>query len=99
MTDNDPSAKEERILDALYRTLINVIKDTTTDPRLRHPLSDGTRSDIRDCLDLVTARKAELAEAAGRGGAKMRPRYADEKQESVVVSLKPSGGKKGGETH
>ena len=105
MTDNDASAPEERVLDAVYRTLINVIKDTTTDPRLRHPLSEQTRSDIRDCLDLVTARKAEISEAAGRSGPKMRPHYADEKPEkpdSVVVSLNPAAmGKKGdgGDTH
>ena len=27
-------SKEERILQAMYRVLIDVIKDTTTDPRL-----------------------------------------------------------------
>lgn len=99
MKDKDPDQTEERVLDAVYRTLINVIKDTTTDPRLRHPLSEGTRSEIRDCLDLITARKAELAEAAGRSGPKMKPHYADERQESVVVSLKPSAKKKGDEPH
>lgn len=96
MTQEDGTTTEERILDAVYRTLINVVKDTTTDPRLRHPLSDGTRSDIRDCLDLVTARKAEIAHATGRSGPRMKPRYVDEKQSSVVVSLKPPGPKKGG---
>ena len=81
--------KEGRILDAVYGVLIDIVKDTTTDPRLKHPLSDDTRRNIRDCLDLITARRAELSEANGAAGAKMRPRYVDEPQSSVVVSLNP----------
>ena len=47
MSTDEPS-KEEAILRAMYTVLIDVIKDTTTDPRLRHPLSDKTRTAIRD---------------------------------------------------
>lgn len=79
-------SKEERILDAMYSTLIGVIRDTTTDPRLKHPLSDQTLQGIRDCLDLITARKSELAEADGRPMA-LRPRYVDEPRKTVSVSL------------
>ncbi len=79
--------KEEEILRAVYSVLIDIVKDTTTDPRLKHPLSERTRLGIRDCLDLITARKAELAEAAGRPVKRMRPHYADEPQSSVAVSL------------
>jgi len=87
-------SKEEKILRAVYSVLIDVIKDTTTDPRLKHPLSDGTKESIRDCLDLITARQAELAEAAGRPRAAARPRYVDEPQTSVAVSLDPGAHKK-----
>ncbi len=90
--------KEEEILRAVYSVLIDIVKDTTTDPRLKHPLSERTRLGIRDCLDLITARKAELAEAAGRPLKRMRPHYADEPQSSVAVSLGPPGSTKDKDT-
>ena len=68
---------EERILQAVKLTLAGVIKDTATPHGLRHPLSDATIQDLRQCLALISARERELAQAAGRpiGG---KPRYADE---------------------
>jgi hypothetical protein len=68
---------EERILQAVKLTLAGVIKDTATPHGMRHPLSDATIQDLRECLALISARERELAQAAGRpiGG---RPRYADE---------------------
>ncbi len=89
MSHEDPT-KEEEILRAVYSVLINIVKDTTTDPRLKHPLSERTRLGIRDSLDLITARQAELAEAAGRPLRRMKPHYADEPQSSLAVSLGPS---------
>lgn len=68
---------EERILQAVKLTLTGVIKDTATPHGMRHPLSDGTIEDMRQCLALISARERELAEAAGRpiGG---RPAFTDE---------------------
>ena len=68
---------EERILAAVKRTLAGVIRDTATPHGMRHPLSDATIEDLRQCLALISAREGELAQAAGRpvGG---QPRYADE---------------------
>ncbi len=76
MSQNELSM-EERILQAVKLTLANVIKDTATPHGMRHPLSDQTIQDLRQCLALISARERELAEAAGRpkGG---RPRFADE---------------------
>jgi len=96
MSDPQPSM-EERILQAVKLTLAGVIKDTATPHGMRHPLSDATIQDLRQCLALISARERELAQAAGRPvGAK--PRYADEpgRKESVirVHKRKPSG--KGG---
>ena len=92
---SDPElSMEERILTAVKLTLANVIKDTATPHGMRHPLSDGTIQDLRQCLALISARERELAQAAGRpiGG---RPRYADEpRREDTVVRFhkkKPSG--------
>ena len=80
-------SKEERILQVMYRVLIDVIKDTTTDPRLKHPLTDRTQVGIRDCLDLITARQAELAGASGREVGQERPHYADEPRKTVTVPI------------
>jgi hypothetical protein len=88
MTDPErpEPSMEERILTAMRSVLIDVIKDTTTDPRLKHPLSERTRSGIRDALDLITARQAELAQAAGRAMSD-RPHFIDEPKKSVAVPL------------
>jgi hypothetical protein len=85
---------EERILQAVRLTLAGVIKDTATPHGMRHPLSDSTIQDMRQCLALISARERELAEAAGRpiGG---RPEYTDEaaQQDRVIhfYRKKPAG--------
>ena len=68
---------EERILRAVKMTLANVIKDTATPHGMRHPLSDVTIEDLRQCLALISARERELAQATGKPMSE-RPRYADE---------------------
>lgn len=81
-------SKEERILRAMKLTLAGVIRDTATPQGMRHPLSDATIEDLRQCLALISARERELAEAAGRAQA-ARPRYADEPPKESVVRLHP----------
>ena len=91
-----PLSTEERILQAVKMTLAAVIKDTATPPGMRHPLSDATIEDLRQCLALISARERELAQAAGRTQ-EARPRYADEPAKESVVRLhprKPTGGDK-----
>lgn len=85
MSDHELS-KEERILRIMKRVLTNVAKDTHTPSHLKHPLSDSTVGEIRQCLGLIVARETELAEAAGRPMTD-RPRFIDEPQDSVVVSI------------
>ena len=92
---SDPGlSMEERILKAVKLTLAAVIKDTATPHGMRHPLSDGTIKDLRQCLALISARERELAQAAGRP-ISGRPRYADEpaREDRVIRFLKkkPSG--------
>jgi hypothetical protein len=91
MSDNELT-KEERILRVMKRVLTDVAKDTYTRPGHRHPLKDETVKGIQDCLVLITAREAELNEAAGRS-ASMRPRFIDEPVKSVVVPLNIPGSK------
>lgn len=75
--------KELRVMRAMKITLMGVIKDTTSQPGQKHPLSDSTIEDIRQCLGLITSREQELTGDAG----KHRPKFIDEPEESVVVSL------------
>ena len=79
-------SKEEQILKMVKRVLTDIAKDTHVKPGLKHPLSDNTILGIRDCLALITARETELAKEAGRES-KMRPRFVDEPQSTVVVSI------------
>ncbi|MBI1422598.1 MAG: segregation and condensation protein A [Gammaproteobacteria bacterium] len=79
-------SKEERILQMMKKVLTDVAKDTHVKPGLRHPLSDNTILGIRECLALITAREQELAKEAGRES-RMRPRFIDEPQDTVVVPL------------
>ena len=94
MTDSERSI-EERILQAVKLTLASVIKDTATPHGMRHPLTDATIEDLRQCLALISARERELAQAAGRD-LEDRPRFADEPvpEERVIrfYKDKPSGG-------
>jgi hypothetical protein len=83
---SDELSKEEQILRMVKKVLTDVAKDTHVKPGLRHPLSDNTILGIRDCLSLITARELELAKAAGRES-RMRPRFVDESQAEVVVSI------------
>ena len=85
MVDSNLS-KEEQILKMVKRVLTDIAKDTHVKPGLKHPLSDNTILGIRDCLALITARETELAKEAGRES-KMRPRFVDEPQSTVVVSI------------
>jgi len=73
--------KELQILRAVKMVITNVIKDTTTDPGMKHPLSDPTINDIRQCLALITSRENELSPMV------KRPHFTDEPQDKVVVSL------------
>lgn len=93
MTEAERSM-EERILQAVKLTLAGVIRDTATPQGMRHPLSDGTIQDLRQCLALISARERELAQVAGTSMS-ARPRYADEATgEDKVIRFhrkKPSG--------
>jgi len=77
--------KEQQILIAMRKTLAAVIKDVTPPPGMKHPLSEQTIADVRQCLGLISAREKELADAQGRTGE--RPYYADEPQSAQVVPI------------
>lgn len=86
MSSESTTPMEKRILQAMKLTLVNVIKDTTVQPGMRHPLHENTIEDIRQCLALISARENELAAEEG-DPKKLRPRYTDEPEGKAVVSL------------
>lgn len=77
---------EEKVLQMMKRILTDVARETNVGPGLKHPLSENTILNIRDCLGVIVARERELAEAAGRP-MNMRPRFVDEPKKTVVVPL------------
>lgn len=89
MSEQEQS-KEREVLLIMRKVLAQIIKDTTPASRaMKHPLSDGTIQDIRNCLGLISLRERELAELAGI--AMEKPYFSDEKPAAEVVSINSIG--------
>lgn len=84
--DKIEANKDYRVIQAVKSVLLDVIKDTTVEPGMRHPLSEKTIEGMRKCLALVYAREHEIAEEHGVP-IKARPHFTDEPQSSKTVSL------------
>ncbi|WPL19324.1 hypothetical protein Thiowin_04441 [Thiorhodovibrio winogradskyi] len=84
-------SKEQQILIAMRKTLAAIVRDVTPPPGMKHPLSEGTIEDVRQCFGLISAREKELADIDGRGGE--RPYYPDQKQPAQVISVANIGKK------
>lgn len=80
--------KEAKILRVMRQVLATIVKDTATAPGMKHPLSDATIEDIRQCLGLISAREQEILRNSGADST-MRPHFTDDPaaQSNVVVSL------------
>ncbi len=89
MTGNNEISKEQRVMRAMRMTLASIVKDTTPQPGMHHPLSERTIEDIKACFALISAREIELAEEAGIG--KERPFFSDDPQNAKVVSISKAG--------
>jgi hypothetical protein len=87
--------EEQQILIAMRKTLAAVIKDVTPPPGMKHPLSDRTIEDVRQCLALIAARERDLANAQGRS--LERPFYSDEPQKAQVVPIAGLGKDRNGD--
>ncbi len=81
--------KEQQVLVVMRKVLAAIIKDTTPPPGMRHPLSERTIQDVRECLGLISARERELADEQGK--AVERPYYADEPTSATVVPISRVG--------
>lgn len=90
MMDFDSLSKEQQVMVAMRKTLANIIKDTTPEPGMIHPLSKETVEDIRACFALISVREKELMEAMGMENT-ARPYFTDETKNADVVKFhKPS---------
>lgn len=88
MTGNNEITKEQRVMRMMRMVLASVVKDTTPQPGMHHPLSEQTIDDIKACFALISAREMELAEEFGL--AKERPHFSDDPQKAKVVSINRS---------
>ena len=68
----------------MRKALASIVRDTTPEPGMRHPLSDHTIETIKMCFSLIAARERELLEEQGKTADK-RPRYVDEPRTSEVI--------------
>ncbi|MEA3302051.1 MAG: segregation and condensation protein A [Pseudomonadota bacterium] len=89
---SDTSTKERQILLLMRKVLANIIKDTTPEHRsMKHPLSDPTIQQVRECLGLISLRERELADDAGIQMEK--PYFTDEKPVAEVIAFAPADAK------
>jgi len=83
---SEQQVTEQEILSIMKRILTDIAKETFTRPGVRHPLSDETINNMRECLKMISIREVDLSGHASDVSNK-RPRYVDEPQKSVVVSM------------
>lgn len=90
--DFDSLSKEQQVMVVMRKTLANIIKETTPEPGMIHPLSKETVDDVKACFVLIASRERELMEAMGIEN-KARPHFTDDvtqaKKTNVVNFHKP----------
>lgn len=79
-------SKELQVLVTMRKVLSSVIRDITPEPGMRHPLSEQTMEDVKQCFALITAREKELNELAGMPS-QHRPQYVDDQNKANVVQF------------
>jgi hypothetical protein len=83
---NPEDSKEYKILVTMRQVLASVVREITPEPGMRHPLTEQTMEDVRQCFALIAAREKELADNAG-APSQHRPRFVDETPKAKVVKL------------
>lgn len=79
-------SQEQRILRVMRKVLSSIVKETAPARGTRHPLTEKTIEDIRQCFKLIAAREHELMEERGLE-IKERPQYMDQPRKSQIVSM------------
>ncbi|MCB1734262.1 MAG: segregation and condensation protein A [Gammaproteobacteria bacterium] len=86
-------SKEQKVMRAMRKTLGIIIRETTPQPGMHHPLSRECIEDMRQCLALIAAREREIGEELGLD-MNMRPVYRDSITRSAKVVPLSSIGRK-----
>jgi hypothetical protein len=79
-------SQEQRILRVMRKVLSSIVKETTPARGMRHPLTEKTIEDIRQCFKLIAAREHELMKEQGLE-IKERPQFTDQPRRSQIVSM------------
>jgi len=79
-------SKEQQVMVAMRKTLAGVVKETTPEPGMIHPLSKNTVDDIKACFALIAARERELMNEMGIEN-KARPHFTDETKTADVITF------------
>jgi len=79
-------SKEQQVMVAMRKTLAGVVKETTPEPGMIHPLSKNTVDDIKACFALIAERERELMNEMGIEN-KARPHFTDETKTADVITF------------
>lgn len=77
-------ATDYRIMKMMRQVLSSVARDSVPPAGMKHPLSDATIQDIRECLSVISIRERELGVAVGSTDHHRRPRFIDAPKAPVV---------------
>ncbi|MEW5771364.1 MAG: hypothetical protein AB1831_13495 [Pseudomonadota bacterium] len=91
--DQAALTKEQQIMRAMRKTLTSIVRDTAPRDGNPSPLGSDTVENIRNCLGLIAAREAELAEALGLSRNE-RPHYTDEPASTQPLQFTPTASNK-----
>ena len=80
---------EQRILIVMRKVLASVVKDVTPPPGMRHPLSEQTIDDIKNCFSLIAARERELQSEIGQVSTN-KPVYPGQTPRAQIVEFDAS---------
>lgn len=73
-----------RIMKMMRQVLSSVARDTVPPAGMKHPLSDETIQNIRECLSVISVRERELGLEVGSNESDKRPRFIDEPKAPVI---------------
>ena len=86
-TENESSLTvEQRVLIVMRQVLASVVREVTPQPGMRHPLSEQTIGDIKNCFSLIAARERELQSQQGQKPSS-RPVYPGQRSNVQVVEF------------
>lgn len=83
---SDELEKDREVMRVMRKVLTTIVREITPEHKgIKHPLSDATIEDVRQCLGLITAREKELAEKAGV--VQEKPYFIDETPSAKVIPM------------